>query len=88
MLLNHEDMPFTKDGIVPDIIINPHGVPSRMSTGHLLECITGKTCSILGTIYDASPFENAKRARLFGYLMRSEKHRIDCHPDENRRSNQ
>lgn len=58
MILNQEDMPFSKDGIVPDIIINPHGVPSRMSTGHLLECITGKSCSLLGSFYDASPFEN------------------------------
>ena len=58
MILNQEDMPFSKNGIVPDIIINPHGVPSRMSTGHLLECITGKSCSLLGSFYDASPFEN------------------------------
>ena len=62
LILDPEDMPFSNEGIVPDIIVNPHSFPSRMSVGHLMECITGKACSTLGSFYDASPFENANEA--------------------------
>lgn len=47
-IVDQEDLPFSDSGLVPDIIMNPHGFPSRMTVGKLLECITGKASVITG----------------------------------------
>jgi DNA-directed RNA polymerase beta subunit len=68
MILNAEDMPQTASGIIPDIIINPHCIPSRMTIAQLMETLLGKVGCEVGALGDGTPFGTCSVEGLAGLL--------------------
>ncbi|MES1915456.1 MAG: hypothetical protein MHM6MM_007398 [Cercozoa sp. M6MM] len=56
MIVDQSDMPFTQHGVSPDIIMNPHGFPSRMTVGKMIELVSGKAAVLEGSFADATAF--------------------------------
>jgi DNA-directed RNA polymerase II subunit RPB2 len=69
ILLNEEDMPFSANGLRPDIIMNPHAVPSRMTIAQLMECMFGKVCSMRGTLGDGTPYSHLPVKTIKEHLL-------------------
>lgn len=80
MIMPQEMMPFTKDGVVPDIIVNPHAFPSRMTIGHLIESILAKSCAYAGCGADGTAFENHDYTSMYDMLQN--KYKMERHGDE------
>ena len=64
LILSQEDVPFTEDGVVPDLIVNPHAIPSRMSVGQVIEMVAGKAGCMEGERVDGTPFNTDLEAEI------------------------
>ena len=64
LIADEDDLPFTSSGIKPDLIFNPHGIPSRMSVGYLIELLAGKTAAVSGKIIDGTSFTGSSVEEL------------------------
>jgi DNA-directed RNA polymerase II subunit RPB2 len=82
MMYRQEDMPFTEDGMVPDIIINPHSQPSRMTVNQLLESILGKCCVLEGTMGDSTPFTQENTDCVERFCERLQKNGFERHGNQ------
>ncbi len=60
ILAKNEDLPYTEQGITPDVLINPHAFPSRMTVGMMMESVTGKAAAVRGKQFDGSAFVGEK----------------------------
>jgi DNA-directed RNA polymerase subunit B' len=63
-LIPQSEMPFTENGIVPDVIFSPHSIPSRKTVSHVMEVLAGKVAALSGEFIDASPFDGEKEENL------------------------